>query len=109
MSYSLFFINKEELLITVTGIYNNLIDITSELTITKEALDRLILATDVIQKHVHHLRHMLIKDLTIHDNDTSDLFNVKKVEMTVQEWNQFINESSSDDDDEHTLDISNKK
>jgi hypothetical protein len=95
----MFFISKAELLKTISGIYESLIDISYDLAAKKELSVKLQNDTEKIKRNVEHLRKILIKDLTVsEDNNTS--VNLMKIQMNAEKWNSYINASGSSSEDQ---------
>lgn len=95
---SLFFIKKTDLLENIKSIYDCLLDITCELDRCKEVINAIGEEQQELKHKIRHLRNILIKDLRLSKNVDTDVpkkTNLTAIRMTIDQWNEYINKSTS--------------
>lgn len=94
-NHSVFFVEKTQLLKTINGIYDSLVELTYELEATKDTLRKIREELKNVKDNVVHLKHVLQKDLVIRDTTRESSLNLNHIKMSVVEWNNYINHSNS--------------
>lgn len=95
-SLQLVFASKQELMTSISQIYDSLIDITEEIDKLHTMLKSVERNQNELTTHVSHIRNIISKDLTMRAASphamTTTLLNLK---MSQEQWQKYINSPTS--------------
>lgn len=96
----LLFAKKEDILTSISQIYDSLIDITEEVDKLHTMLKSVEKNQNELTIHVGHLRSIISKDLTIRGVSPHMLITtLRDLKMSQDQWQKYINSSSSPSED----------
>lgn len=97
----LLFAKKEDLLQSVSQIYDSLIDITQEVDKLHEMLRNVERNQNELTLHISHLRNIVSKDLTIRGQSPHMLTTtLRDLKMSQEQWQKYIHSPISPQNDQ---------
>ena len=104
----LLFAKKEDVLISISQIYDSLLDITEEIDKLHTMLKSVERNQNELVLHISHLRSIIAKDLTIRGVSPHMLqTTLQSLKMSQEQWQRYINSSASPSEDhENSVDSS---
>jgi regulator of replication initiation timing len=90
------YVDKNDLLGTIDGIYESLLETAHEMENMTEKIQRLKENQEQLRVRISHLRKIIKNDMImIPAKNYTNENNVKKIGMTVEEWNDYLEQSAT--------------
>ena len=105
----LLFAKKEDVLESISQIYNSLIDITEEIDKLHTMLKTVERNQVELTLHVSHLRNIISKDLTLRGVSPHMLTTtLRDLKMSQEQWKKYITSPTSPNDERESSDTSSR-
>jgi regulator of replication initiation timing len=90
------YVDKNDLLQTIDGIYESLLETAHEMDTMREKIQRLKDNQEQLRVRLSHLRNIIKNDMImIPAKNYTNENNVRKIGMTIEQWNDYLEQSTT--------------